>query len=172
MLKPFEINLSKEDIRACGRVAVWGSMLDTAMEVSIWLLLDVPRPEARKITHSMLADRKRTWLELLASSKRLKPTSRASLQAIISQLGPAIVARNRVVHGLWHIGPDGTPWCAKYNEKGNLTFNKQLNAQSIHPIAETTKKLAVRLAEWNEALEPGSMSSSFPKKPVKPSSRP
>jgi hypothetical protein len=170
MLTPFQVNLSKDDIHQCGRVAVWSSMLDTAMEVSIWLLLGLPRPEARKMTHGMNADRRRQWLALLSKSKRLTKTNRARLEKIVTEIEEALKERNRVVHGLWHIGSDGAPWAAKYNEKGNLTFHERLDAPLI-PIAEKNKKLAVRLAEWNDAFEPGSMSASFPKIPSKPVSR-
>ena len=163
MLKPFRMNLSKGDMYECGRVAVWSAMLDTAMEVSVWLLLDVPRPEARKMTQEMSASRKRAWLELLAKSKVLKPTARTALESIVSEIGPALEKRNRVVHGLWHIGADGAPWAAKYSAKGRLTFHERLDAPLLKPIAEKNKELAIKLAEWNEALEPGSMSESFPK---------
>jgi hypothetical protein len=172
MLKPFEMNLSKEDIHQAGRVAVWSSMLDTAMEVSIWLLLDLPRPEARRMTYPMEADQKRQWLELLAKSHRLSTAQRDSLTSILSNIRSALENRNRVVHALWHIGEDGKPWAAKYNTKGNLTFHKRLDAPLIRPIAEENKQLAIKLAEWNDALEPGSMSASFPKKPFHQLMRP
>jgi hypothetical protein len=172
MLKPFEMNLGKEDIREAGRVAVWSSMLDTTMEVSIWLLLDLPKPEARQLTHTMQADRKRQWLKILLKSKRLSVVQRTSLEKIVSEIGAVIGDRNVVIHGLWHIGPDGKPWAAKYSDKGAITFHKRMDQKSIHPIAEQVKALAIRLAEWNEALEPGAMSSSFPKIPSQPKKEP
>jgi hypothetical protein len=137
-------------------------MLDTAMEVSIWLLLDLPRPQARKMTHGMNAERKRQWLDILSANTRLSNAQRDELRAIADEIGEALRERNRVVHGL---GSDGAPWAAKYNEKGNLTFHRRLDAPLIRPIAQRNKKLAVRLAKWNEALEPEAMSSSFPKIP-------
>ncbi len=168
MLRPYQMNLSKGDMQEIGRVAAWSSMLDTAMEVSIWLLLDVPRPEARQMTHGMNADRRRQWLVLLSKSNRLDNAKRATIEGLLTQIAEAIQDRNKVIHGLWHIGSDGLPWAAKYSDKGNLTFHKRLDAPLIHPIAEEAKRLACELAEWNEALEPGSMSSSFPQIPPQP----
>jgi len=52
MLTPFRVNLSKDDMYQCGRVAVWSTMLDTAIEVSIWLLLDLPPWSVRASTAS------------------------------------------------------------------------------------------------------------------------
>lgn len=85
-------------------------MLDTAMEVAIWLLLDVPKPDARRLTHGMQADRKRQRLEILARSKRLTSSQRDNLESILAKIKVAIPDRNIVIHGLWHIGPDGNPW--------------------------------------------------------------
>jgi len=168
MFTPYRLNLKNDDMRAAGRVAVWSSLLDTAMEVTIWLVLDVPRPEARRMTHGMNADRRRQWLLLLAKSKRLTKEQRENLEAILKGIGAALQERNKVIHGLWHVGPDGHPWAAKYSDKGKLTFHQRLDAPLIDPIAETAKALACELAIWNDALEPGAMSSSFPKIPSQP----
>lgn len=61
-------------------------MLDTAMEVSIWLLLDLPRPQARKMTHGMNAERKRQWLDILSANTRLFNAQRDELRAITDEI--------------------------------------------------------------------------------------
>lgn len=163
MQKEFNINLSEKDIYACGRVAVWSSMLDTTMEVAIWTLLDLPKPAARKLTHGMKADHKRQWLAILSKNKSLPSDQRAGLEDIIDQIKAALEDRNRVVHGLWHIGPNGDPWSAKYNKKGNLTFHHPLDRDLIWPIAEQSKLAARRLAIWINARDPQALSAAFPK---------
>ena len=163
MQQEFPMNLNPEDIYACGRVAVWSSMLDTTMEVAIWSLLNLPKPSARKLTHGMNANRKREWLAILSSAPSLTSAQKEDLSNIVEQIKGILGDRNCVIHGLWHIGPDGTTWAAKFNEKGRLTFHHLLDKSLIQPIADQTKLAARHLAQWINARDPMALASAFPK---------
>ena len=163
MRDPFPMNLNKEDVRQCGRVAVWSAMLDTAMEVTIWLLCGLPRPDARRSTVGLMADQKRQRLEgILQSCSGLTSDQRKDLAEILKDVADALKERNRVIHALWHIGADGAPWAAKYDKKGQLIFHDRFDTPFVKPIAERNKQLAIRLARWNNAFEPNVMSSYYP----------
>ena len=159
----FDINLQRDDIYACGRVAVWGSMLDTMMEVAIWTLLDLPKPETRKLTHGMGAKQKQQWLDILCASRHLTPTEKSDLRDILKSLPTALEERNLVIHGLWHIGPDNEPWAVKYTKDGKRSFHDRLNAELVQPIADDIKVLARRLAQWITKRDPLALSGTFPK---------
>ena len=163
MQREFQINLKQDDIYACGRVAVWGSMLDTTMEIAIWTLLDLPKPEARKLTHGMGAMQKMRWLDILCASHHLSSTEKRDLRKILNGIPSLLEERNLVIHGLWHIGPDDEPWAAKYNKEGKLSFHDRLNEDLVQPIANDIKILARRLAQWIMKRDPSALSETFPR---------
>ena len=138
-------------------------MLDTMMEVAVWHLLDLPLMTARSITQGMNADRKLTWLKVLAEKSTLTPAERVGLAGILGQIKANLEWRNRVIHGLWHIGDNGRPWVAKFNEKGKLTWHGALAEAEIQPIAGRIKKLANELADWLSRRDPAILDAAFPR---------
>lgn len=165
MVSKIRLSLSRKDVHAVGRVAVWASMLDTLLEITLWNMLGVGPVAGRKLTQRMSADQLRKWLTSLATNGSvLTPQQSKTLLNMMARVGPVMENRNVVVHGHWYIGPGDVPYAAKFDDKGEPTFDGRLTMQEISPTADAAKKLAAELEEWLTARDANALQNAFRQK--------
>lgn len=163
MEHPFKMKLSKDDVRACGRVVVWSAMLEATLDAAIWALSGSPKRTAafRKKMRNKKAETKQAELLKLSETTNLQAAQRDRLRQIVLASESAIKNRNVVVHALWYLGHDGAMWARKYDKDGAAS-DWRLDGPAIHKVAEDNKQLAIALAHWNNEFKPGVMPASFP----------
>ena len=171
MVVKLRLSLSKPDLHACGRLAVWNSMLDAILERVIWYLMELPTNTAIQLTHDMHVQRKIEFLKIL--TERLPSKDKKRILPFINDLDAVVEQRNLVIHGLWFIGDDGNPWVVKFSKKGRETRRQRLEAPVINAWADDTKKLVNGLTSWLFNRDPSVFDFPSRSKPGgKPPARP